>query len=98
MPKVTTYLLFLLIAVATSRLDAQRSDGVDLAAMQGWDIVVSEDAIPSETYAAEEFQTFFARAAGVRVPIVSSIDGPERHVFIGPGRRHMGAGVSVPNG
>ena len=62
----------MLIVLSVSSLLAQQSEGVDLATMQGWDIVVSADAIPSEKYAAEEFQNFFAEACGVRLPIVTS--------------------------
>ena len=60
--------------------------GVDLAALEGWDIVVAEDAIPSEVYAAEEFQQHVAKATGVTLPIVKTTDRPDRHVMIGPGK------------
>lgn len=39
--------------------------GVDLAGPNGWDMVVAADALPSEIYAAEEFQSIFARATGI---------------------------------
>ena len=58
--------------------------GVDLAAMGGWDIVVGAQAQPAERYAAEEFQRFFAEAAGVRLPIAGAASGAGGHVFIGP--------------
>ena len=61
------------------------SQGVDLAAMDDWDIVVAQDAIPSERYAAEEFQQFFEQATGSKLPIVSKASRPDRHVFIGRG-------------
>lgn len=64
---------------------AQGSQGVDLAALAGWDIVVATDAIPAEQYAAEEFQRLFAEASGVQLPIVSSTDRADRHVFVGQG-------------
>ena len=67
-------------------LKAAPTRGVDLAAMTGWDIVTAKDAIPSEVYAAEEFQKFFAEASGVKLPIVTQVDRPDRHVFIGPGQ------------
>ncbi len=59
--------------------------GVNLAALTGWDIVVAEDALPSEVYAAEEFQRLAAEATGVRLEIVRKADRPDRHVFIGGG-------------
>jgi hypothetical protein len=56
---------------------------VDLAQLQGWDIIVSPDASPSELYAAREFQTFFNEAAGVELPISNQTDRADQHVFIG---------------
>ena len=58
--------------------------GINLAAMQGWDVVVADDAIPSERHAAEEFQQFFAQAAGINLPIVTQVNRANHHVFIGP--------------
>ena len=52
--------------------------------MEGWDVVVSEDASPGEVYAAEEFQSHFALASGLQLPIVRTTDRADRHVFIGP--------------
>ena len=60
-------------------------DPVNLADLDGWDIVVADDAIPSENYAAEEFQRFFEQASGVKLPIDKYIDRPNHHIFIGTG-------------
>jgi hypothetical protein len=60
--------------------------GVDLAKMDGWDIVLDEGAIPSEAYAAEEVQRHLAQATGQTLPIVRATDRPGRHVFVGPGK------------
>jgi len=57
--------------------------GIDLSQLQGWDIVVGESAIPSERYAASEFQEHLFEATGKRLPIVTRTDRQERHVFIG---------------
>ena len=59
--------------------------GVDLARLDGWDIVVAPDAIASEIYAAEEFQKHLALAGGPKLPIVREAARPARHVFVGPG-------------
>jgi hypothetical protein len=59
--------------------------GVNVAAMQGWDIVIDPNAIASERYAAEQFQHYCAEASGVRLPVVEAPARPDRHVFIGPG-------------
>ncbi len=58
-------------------------EGVDLAALDGWDIVISQEASPSEAYAAEQFQTFFEQAGGGQLPIVTDPERADRHVFIG---------------
>lgn len=58
--------------------------GVNLANLHDWDIVVAEDAIPSERYAAEEFHNFFHQAGGVALPIETRPARPDRHIIIGP--------------
>ncbi len=81
-----------LLIVITSGSIADAADttaatprGVDLARLNGWSIVVANDSIASEIYAAEEFQQLFRQASGVTLPIVSRIDEWDRHVYIGPG-------------
>ena len=59
------------------------SEGIDLAAMQGWDIVVAANTIPSERYAADELKSHFAEATGVSLPIVTAAEKPGGHIFIG---------------
>ena len=83
------------LTACLARADVPR--GVDLGSLQGWDIVTADDAIPSEAYAAEEFQSHVARATGVDLPIVKTTDRPDRHVFIGPGKlmRSSAAGFTV---
>ena len=71
--------------------------GVDLAALDGWDIVVAPDAIASEIYAAEEFRDHLVLAGGPKLPIVHTAERPDRHVFVGPGaamrRSAVGFGI-----
>ena len=62
---------------------AAPQQGVDLAQLAGWDIVVADDAIPSELYAAQEFRSIFAQASGIELPIVNTTDRSDRHVLIG---------------
>ena len=69
------------------------SKGVDLAGLDGWDIVLADDAIASEVYAAEEFQEFFSQASGVKLPIVHRINRWDKHVFIGPGKEMQASPV-----
>ena len=93
---MTATALVLSVALA-SALPGASPQGVNLAALDGWDIVVAADAIASEVYAAEEFRDLFRRAGGARLPIVQRITRPKRHVFIGPGqamrRSPVGFGV-----
>lgn len=77
---------FLVFAAAASAAEAA---GVDLAAMQGWDIVVGEDATECERYAAEELRDHLKLATGIELPIVHEADRPERHVRIGAGAAGM---------
>ena len=74
-----------LVGFTMSAVAAER-EGVDLAQLAGWDIVVAEDALPSEAYAAEEFRTIFAEATGIELPITTTPDRPDRHVLIGPSK------------
>jgi hypothetical protein len=58
---------------------------VDLAGLDGWDIVIAQDAIASEKYAAEELQRHVALATGQQLPIVTATDRADRHVYVGAG-------------
>ncbi|MCK4283795.1 MAG: hypothetical protein KAX44_05725, partial [Candidatus Brocadiae bacterium] len=78
-------LMFAVLLLAFCPAARGAAAGVDLAALEDWDIVVAEDALPSEQYAAEELQTHFQLAAGLRLPIVHTADRPGRHVFVGAG-------------
>ncbi|MCX5758060.1 MAG: DUF4838 domain-containing protein, partial [Candidatus Hydrogenedentes bacterium] len=64
--------------------------GVNLAALGGWDIVVAADATPSEAYAAQEFQGLFEQSAGMKLPIATVAASPDRHIFVGPGAAMLG--------
>jgi hypothetical protein len=62
--------------------------GVNLVDVKTWDIVVAEDASPSEQYAAEEFRDLFKQAGGAELQIVKTAKALERldkHVYIGSG-------------
>jgi hypothetical protein len=73
------------ISLVASSLEAGPPEGVNLARMSGWDIVVAEDATASEKYAASEFQELFAAASGQKLPFVTAAKGAGKHVYIGPG-------------
>jgi hypothetical protein len=63
--------------------------------MQGWDIVVDSEAIPSEKYAAEEFQRWFEEATGILLPVRHSAEEAVHHVFIGPGAALAKSGLTL---
>ncbi len=69
------------------------AETVNLTDMNGWTIVVADDAIPSERYAAEEFQTLFEKATGAKLPIGSKPAKATRNVFIGPGKTMAASAV-----
>ncbi|MDX9971416.1 MAG: DUF4838 domain-containing protein [FCB group bacterium] len=58
---------------------------IPLDSLSQWSIVVAGDAIPSEQYAAQEFQTLFAQLTGATLPIEQPGHGTSRHIHIGPG-------------
>ena len=60
--KSTALIFTVAIAFYVTPLHAQQPQGVNLAEMQDWNIVIADDAIASEVYAAEEFQEFFCQA------------------------------------
>ena len=73
------------LVVAGVALAGSIPQGVDLADLRGWNIVVAEDAIESERFAAEEFQQIYQRAGGAELPITSEVTRDKHHVFIGAG-------------
>lgn len=79
-------------AVALPDGGAGTGEYLDCSRMGSWDIIVDKEAIPSERYAAEEFQRFFAQATGVNLPIRRSGTRSGHHVYIGPGRAFDGSG------
>ncbi len=81
MPYVTTLLVLLQAALA-----AAAPRGVRISQLENWDIVIDEDAIPSEGYAAKEFQNFLKQTTDIHLPIVTSVaKGSNFHIYIGSG-------------
>ncbi|MHB8901430.1 MAG: DUF4838 domain-containing protein [Thermoguttaceae bacterium] len=87
----------LLVCLLPLALPGAEPATVDLSQLEGWDIVVADDAIASEKYAAEELQKHLALATGAVLPITGSADRPDRHFFVGPGKAMQAgtAGFSV---
>jgi hypothetical protein len=59
---------------------------LDAMGMSNWTIVLADQPIASERYAAEEFQALFAAATGLQLPIVATTQSSRNHVFIGHGQ------------
>lgn len=68
--------------------------GVDLNALRSWEIVVPAGAIPSERYAAEEFQRLYAQASGTTLPIREKPGAAAGRVFIGAPEAGQPAGAA----
>jgi hypothetical protein len=81
---VTT--IIMLCALMAYSASASVPRGVNLSNMNNWDIIIGENALPNEIYAAEEFQSYFAQVSNIRLPIVRkanpATDG-QNHIFIG---------------
>ena len=76
-------LIFLLITVPIAARAA--TDHVELHTAAEWPIVVAADAIPSERYAAEEFQLLWKQCTGVDAPIRDTPPDSGGCIAIGPG-------------
>jgi hypothetical protein len=79
-------MIILLYALLVCPASAAVPGGVNLAKLADWDIMIAKDASPTEIYAAEEFQSHFAQASSIHLPIVSQPDpaaSGRRHIFIG---------------
>ncbi len=68
---------------------------LECSQMQGWDIVVDSEAIPSEQYAAQEFQRWFEEATGILLPVRHSVEKAENHVYIGQGAALAKSGLAI---
>ena len=58
-------------------------DYVKTNALANWSIVAFEDAIPSEKYAAQEFQRLLKDVTGITLPITSQVSDSAGVIFIG---------------
>lgn len=80
----TPLIATLLLGLALPRVEGKTT--LDLAQLRDWTIVVAPDAIPSEKYAAEEFQGVLEQAAGFKLPIAPQPLRAAHNIFIGPSR------------
>ena len=100
MPRHVSMTIISLYVLMVCSASASVPRGVNLSNITNWNIIVAQDAPPSEIYAAEEFQNHFARASNIRLPIVSPVSATitgQDHIFIGssPAMRASQVGFSI---
>ena len=81
--KWNTLLLLVVFCLCQGTSLAAPRKKLDVRTMGDWSIVLSETAIESEKYAAEEFRDFFAQATGHRLTIRSDSASDTKNVYIG---------------
>ncbi len=86
-----TAVILLSIIFAAESTNAGHS--IDLAALDGWDIVVGKHATVTEQYAAKELQEALQHVTGVTLPVQKHFSRPDRHFFVGPSLSMQNASV-----
>ncbi|MHC1768113.1 MAG: DUF4838 domain-containing protein [Verrucomicrobiia bacterium] len=81
----------LLLSVTSSLVGAP---ALDLSKVRDWTIVTADNALPSEKYAAEEFQGVLEEALGFRLPISTQPPKPSQNIFIGPSEAFQSSPVA----
>jgi len=66
-------------------VSAAEAANLKVGKMADWTVVVADDAIPSEHYAAEEFRLLFKQCTGIELPIVTKPPNDRWNVLIGQG-------------
>lgn len=56
---------------------------LNVAHLENWEIVIPEDAIEEEKYAAREFQSWYKSATGIDLPVTEGQTGKRNVIFIG---------------
>ncbi|MBX3176428.1 MAG: DUF4838 domain-containing protein [Candidatus Hydrogenedentes bacterium] len=82
--KPATILLAMLAATLYST-HASHAAGIPAATFNTATIAVADDAIPSEMFAAEEFQRLWESCTGLKLPIAASPATGQPAILIGPG-------------
>ena len=56
---------------------------LDVRTMSDWSIVLPDEALASERYAAEELQTFFGQATGFTLDILEQAESNRKNIYLG---------------
>ena len=78
--KIQNYFLLFIALFLTTIGYSQK---LNLKSVKDWKIVVVNDAIPSEKFAAQEFQSLFNQATGIKLAITDSPNAKLKNIFIG---------------
>ena len=74
-----------LILLLPATLPTRQAAGLTVGALSRCEIVISADSLPSERFAAKEFQTLYNQATGVTLPLVRHpTKAVSDHIYIGP--------------
>ena len=69
-----------------SMLSAASAADLSVGDIRNWTITVSSTPIPSETYAAKEFQHYLHQTSGILLPIHTAAKAADQQIFIGPSK------------
>ncbi len=88
-------LIFGLILAICQSVGAETA--FDMTKLATWKIVIAQDAIPSERYAAEELQTFCNQALGFTLSITDTSDRQINNIYVGvsPAMQRSSVGFAV---
>jgi len=77
--------LISIILIFSGCKDIKKASGkLDILNLKNWQIIVPEDSIPAEKYAAREFQHWYKSATGINIPVTAKENIPKKnYVFIG---------------
>jgi Domain of unknown function (DUF4838) len=86
-----TTIAICLLALGT--LPGMAVDGTP-AQMKDWTVIVADDAIPSERFAAEEFQSLFCQLTGHELALAPVSPNAAHAIYIGPGAAAAAPGIA----
>lgn len=81
--KFTATVAVLLSIVSGCSNDKKDSGKLDIAHLGNWQILISENAIPEEKYAAREFQHWYNEATGINLPLTEEEPDKTKYIVIG---------------
>jgi hypothetical protein len=92
------------LSLASPAMSAAETNALHLDEMKDWQIIVSEEAIPSEKYAAEEFHRLFKAITATELAITTKIETPteietttkiagKHAIYIGKAALHHGSSL-----